>query len=450
VNTLRRWLSLGFFFAFQLGFVRPMLRWYWGARYRRRGALPSGPCIVVANHNSHLDAPLLMTMFPIRRLTQIHPVAAADYFGKTAWRRTIVMIGMNAMGIERTAAAGRDVLQPMVDALEAGKTLIFFPEGSRGEPGVIGSFKPGIGKIAKTVPGLVVLPVFLAGAERSLPRGESVPLPLGIDVIVGKPKTYDSSLDAREIAEMVRADVLALAPSRPSPPGPRPQPPVRVACCGIDQEANRALAEAIGRRLGAPHVEGSNGSQPAKPRLLPKALAWAFRASRGDRGKKFAEMIERARIDEARADGSTPRFVVADGSPLVDLLAAAEADFYSGSFDEKGLQQILLYVSGARRIPWGQWPKFLRKAPEVWLLNVFDLAQPPAPDVLVLVSRGSVSESERLLQEGYQQVAGVLRKRRIDVVELQADSLDVETAAAAVETVSRRLASKGTEAALGG
>ena len=401
MKALRRWLSLGFFFAFQLGFVRPVLRWYWGAHYRRRGSIPTGPCIVVANHNSHLDAPVLMTMFPIRRLTQIHPVAAADYFGKTAWRRTIVMIGMNAMAIERTAAAGRDVLQPMIDALAAGKTLIFFPEGSRGEPGVIGSFKPGIGKIVKTVPGLAILPVFLAGAERSLPRGESVPLPLGIDVFIGKPRTYDPSLDAREIAELVRADVLALAPPRPSAPGPRPAPPVRVACCGVDREANRALSQAIGLKLGATEAGGA-------------------------------------------------RFVVAEGSRLVDLLASAAAGFYSGSFDEKGLQQLLLYVSGERRIPWGQWPKFLRKAPEVWLQNVFDLAQPPAPDVLVLTSRDPGSEPERRLQEGYRQVAGVLRKRRIDVVELLAGDLDVETAAAGVEAICRRLASRGTEAASGG
>jgi 1-acyl-sn-glycerol-3-phosphate acyltransferase len=444
VNTLRRWLRLGFFFAFQLGFVRPVLRWYWGARYRRRGPLPTGPCIVVANHNSHLDAPVLMTMFPIRRLTQIHPVAAADYFGKTAWRRATVMVGMNAMGIARTAAPGRDVLQPMIDALQAGKTLIYFPEGSRGEPGVIGSFKPGIGKLVKSVPGVVVLPVFLAGAERSLPRGVSVPVPLGIDVNIGKPRTYAPTLDARDIAEMVRADVLALAPQPAPVPRPRPTPPVRVACCGIDREVNRSLSRAIGERLGTAE------SPPPKPRLLPKLLAFAFRTGARNRGEKFADMIERARVDEALQDGQRARFVVSEGSPLVDLLAWAEADFYSGSFDEKGLQQLLLFVSGARRIPLGQWARFVRKAPEVWLLNVFDLAQPPPPDVLVLTSRPPDSSLESELQDGYQRVAAVLRKRRVDVVELQAGNLDVERAAADVEAICLRLASKGAEAALGG
>ncbi len=480
MNTLRRMLRLAFFYAFQLGFVRPVLKWYWGAHYRRRASVPKGPCIVVANHNSHLDAPVLMTMFPIRRLAHIHPVAAADYFGKTAWRRTIVMVGMNAMAIARAAAPGRDVLQPTIEALEAGETLIFFPEGSRGTPGVIGAFKPGIGMLVKSVPGVLVVPVFLAGAERSLPRGRSVPLPLGIDVIIGKPRTYSPLLDAREIAEMVRADVLALAPPPPSVPGPRPTPPVRVACCGIDREANHALFLALTERLGAAGrtigisdeivesegagLRASDGFPLARSRVVPKALAWAFRTGGMYRGKRFAETIQRARVDEALQDGRTARFVVGDGSPLVDLLAWGEAEFYSSSFDEKGQQQLLHYVSGTRRIPISQWARFIRKAPGVWLLNVFDLAQPPAPDVLVLTKRDPGSVMERIrsqgrvleswenetvlgrLQEGYKQVAAVLRKRRIEVVELYASDLDVGRAAEDIEAACRRLALKGAEA----
>jgi 1-acyl-sn-glycerol-3-phosphate acyltransferase len=484
VNTLRRWLRLAFFYAFQLGFVRPMLKWYWGAHYRRRASVPKGPCIVVANHNSHLDAPLLMTMFPIGRIAHIHPVAAADYFGKTAWRRTMVMIGMNAMGIERTAAPGRDVLQPTIDALEAGETLIFFPEGSRGTPGVIGTFRPGIGKIVKSVPGVLVVPVFLAGAERSLPRGQSVPLPLGLDVSIGKPRTYSPLLDARDITEMIRADVLALAPPPRPVPGPRPPPPVRVACCGIDGESNHALFLALTERLGAAgrtigiadtilESDGagsreSEGVPLVRSGAVPQALAWVLRTGGMYRGNKFAQMVRRARVDEALQDGRTARFVVGDGSPLVDLLAWGEADFYSGSFDEKGLQQLLLYVSGQRRIPLRQWARFIRKAPEVWLLNVFDLAQPPVPDVLVLTTRDAGSAMERIrsrgrvrelweneaflgrLQEGYRQVASVLRKRRIEVVELDALDLDVDRAAEEIEAACRRLVQKGAEAVLGG
>jgi hypothetical protein len=206
----------------------------------------------------------------------------------------------------------------------------------------------------------------------------------------------------------------------------------------------------------------------ARGRLVPKALAWAFRTGGMYRGNKFAEMVERARVDEALQDGRTARFVVGDGNPLVDLLAWGDADFYSGEFDDAELQQLLRFVSGERRIPLGKWTRFIRKAPEVWLLNVFDLAQPPAPDVLVLITRDPGSAMERLrskgralesweneaflgrLQDGYRQVAAVLRKRRTEVVELDALDLDVGRAAEPIEQACRRLALKGTEAVHGG
>jgi hypothetical protein len=329
-----------------------------------------------------------------------------------------------------------------------------------------------------------VVPVFLSGAERSLPRGVSLPLPLGLDVNIGKPRTYSPLLDARDIAGMIRADVLALAPAPPPVPGPRPTPPVRVAFCGIDRDANHALFLALTERLGASGrtigiadailesdaagVRESDGVPLVRSGKVPQALAWLLRTGGMYRGNKFAQMVRRARVDEALQDGRSARFVVSQGSPLVDLLAWGEADFYSGSFDEKGLQRLLLYVSGQRSIPLGQWARFIRKAPEVWLLNVFGLAQPPVPDILVLTTRDAGSAMERIrsrgralesweneaflgkLQEGYLQVASVLRKRRVEVVELDALDLDIDRAAEDIEAVCRRLALKGAEAVVGG
>ena len=445
MKALRRALRLAALYAFQVGFVRPMLRWYWGAQYRRLHYVPKGACIVVANHNSHLDAALLMSMFPLRRLRRVHPVAAADYFGKTAWRRAVAMVWMNAMGIERTAPPGKDVLSPMIEALEEGESLIFFPEGSRGEPGVVGPFRPGIGKIVKSVPGVQVVPVFLAGAERSLPRGESVPLPLGIDVLIGKPRTFSPALDARDIAEELRADVLALAPPPPPVPGPRPAPPIRVACSGVDPTVNHAIAAATTQRLSAidravglgPGLDGE--IVPARSLVWPKTLAWVFRTGGSYRGDAFARMIQRARIDESLGDGRTARFVVSDGSPLVDLLAWAEAHLYRGAFDERGLQQVMVYLSGERRIPPSQWVRFVRRAPEVWLVNTFDLARPAAPDVLVLAVREPVSDREAELQEAYSRVAAILRKRRVEVVDVDARGVDAAAVAETVEAIVRRL-----------
>ena len=476
MTRLKRWLRIAALLAFHALLVRPLLMWFWGVRYRRRGLVPAGPCLVVANHNSHLDAAILLSLFPFHRLPRAHPVAAADYFGTSWFRRTMAMTLMNAIPIDRTPAPGKDALAPMVNALNAGESLIFFPEGSQGEAGVVAPFRPGIGRLVRSLPGLLIVPVHLAGPERIWPRGERVPLPLGVDVNVGRPRTYAPGDEAREIADRVRVDVLALAPPPMSVPGPRPAPPVRVALCGLDPEASRALFVETASRLGvmgrtvglaepileadASGVREAQGGIPiARSLTWPRALAWLFRTGGIFRGNKFAEMVELTRVDEALEDGHAASFVVGHGNGLVDLLAWAEADFYSGQFDEKGLQQLMLYLSGQRRIPVRQWGRFIRKAPEVWLLNTFDLARPPLPDLLVLVtlppekamerirSRGEellpyqTETSLRALQEAYRAVAGALRRRgRVELLELSLDEAGSPEGASRVEDACRRLA----------
>lgn len=474
MNPFRALLFRLVLLAAHVGFIRPLLRLYWGARFRKRNLVPRGPCLMVANHNSHVDAALLMALFPLGRLHRVHPVAAADYFGTSWFRRTMAMLLMNGIPIERQAPTGKDALAPMVEALEAGESLIFFPEGSRGEPGVVAPFRPGVGRLVQKIPGLLIVPVFLSGPERTWPRGETVPLPLGIDVHVGRPRVYDRSLEPREIAEQVRADVLALAPPAPPVPGPRPEPPMRIVVCGVDPLATRDLFQSLCARVGqlgptvgigssileadASGVRDFDGPLPlTRSRAWPAALAWAFRTGGIYRGDRFAAMVERARVDEALEDGRRARFVVGHGSPLVDLLVWAEAGLYRGVFDDKELQQVMLYLSGQRRIPWRLAWRFARRAPEVWLLNVFDLARLHVPDLLVLERTSPQRAMERLRARGdelephqneafvadllaaYEQVADVLRRRgRVEVVAFDPDESGVETTTDVVDEACRR------------
>ena len=438
--------------AFHGAFVRPTLYLVGGIQYRRRGKLPAGPCIVVANHNSHLDAAILMTIFPFRRLPDIHPVAAADYFGKTALLRTMAMLFMNGIPIERRARKGSDPLKPLHDALEQGKTLILFPEGSRGEAGVLSQFRPGIGRLVKQLPGLLVVPVFMSGPERIWPRGQWIPVPVAIHANVGKPRVYADDVEPREIAERVRKDVLALAPPPAPIPGARPAPPKRVAVCGVEpgrrHEVFRAVLERLGRQgrsvgLTQPVLEAdetglreAQGGIPVTHGLgWPRFLAWMFRTGGMFQRYRFAEMVDRARLDEALCQDRTVRHVVGDGNALVDLLAWSRADFYEGKFDEKGFLRLMVYLSGERSVPFRLWWTFIRKAPEVWLVTTFDLARPPVPDVLVVLRhppaeilarmRAAGRPLERLhsenriahLQECYEAVADTLRRRgRTEVV----------------------------------
>ena len=85
-------------------------------------------------------------------------------------------------------------------------------------------------------------------------------------------------------------------------------------------------------------------------------------------------MVERAQVDEALSGGEVTRFVVTDGSALVDLMAWAEADFYQNRFDENEVNHLMQYLAGQKNIRVASWWKFIRKAPEIWLINVFAAA----------------------------------------------------------------------------
>lgn len=204
VNSVLRYL-------FFLCIVRPVILIVLGLNVRRRELLPKyGPAIVVANHNSHLDALTLMTLFGIRRLAIVRPVAAVDYFLRNKWRAWFSTQIIGIIPLNRSVSGERsDPLAGISDALVAGTILILFPEGSRGQPEQLETFKTGIAHIAKRHPDVPIVPVFMHGLGKSLPRGEGILVPFFCDVFVGGPIPWTGNRD--EFMRLLGDRMTALA-----------------------------------------------------------------------------------------------------------------------------------------------------------------------------------------------------------------------------------------------
>jgi 1-acyl-sn-glycerol-3-phosphate acyltransferase len=170
----------------------PVVLLWLGILVRHRERLPlRGPAIIAANHNSHLDILTLLSLFPLLRIHNIQPAAAADYFCKTGWLRWFALHVIGIIPVVRGGAAtGGHHDDPLADcyrALEAGKVLVIFPEGTRGQPEQLAELKAGIWHLAHRFPHVPVVPVFLHGLGKSMPKGTLIPVPFYVQVAVGQP-----------------------------------------------------------------------------------------------------------------------------------------------------------------------------------------------------------------------------------------------------------------------
>lgn len=166
----------------------PVALLWLGLLVRHRERLPiKGPAIIAANHNSHLDILALYSLFPLRTIPKVRPVAAADYFLKSRWLSWFSLNVVGIVPVARSSSYGNtDPLAGCHAALDRGEILIIFPEGSRGDAEVLTRFKSGIWHLTHHHPDVRVTPVFMHGLGRSMPKGAWIPLPLFVDVFVDK------------------------------------------------------------------------------------------------------------------------------------------------------------------------------------------------------------------------------------------------------------------------
>ncbi len=161
-----------------------------------------GGVVIVGNHTSHLDPPLIGAFFP--RWT--HFLARS-----TLGKRGLAYRFLRALGtvfIDRDAPT-RSSMQEAIDLLSAGGMVLMFPEGTRSRDGRVHDFKRGVELMVRRS-GASVLPIGIQGAFASMPRGRAFPRPRKIRIRVGELVSADEFRKPGGL-ERVRGMVAELA-----------------------------------------------------------------------------------------------------------------------------------------------------------------------------------------------------------------------------------------------
>jgi 1-acyl-sn-glycerol-3-phosphate acyltransferase len=169
------------------GLVSSMLRllWWSGVRLllgilnrleiRGKEHLPaSGPFVLVANHESHLDALVIACAVPLSLRDQLFPLAAGDVFFETPARAAFAAHLLNALPVWRRNAGRHGLSDLRKRLLEEEGVFILFPEGGRSRDGEMKPFKAGIGMLVAGTP-VAVVPCYLDGPFEAFPAGSILP-----------------------------------------------------------------------------------------------------------------------------------------------------------------------------------------------------------------------------------------------------------------------------------
>ncbi|MCC2594172.1 1-acyl-sn-glycerol-3-phosphate acyltransferase [Tessaracoccus sp. OS52] len=178
------------------------------------------PFVVVANHSSHLDTPLIYGSLPGRFSKYLAAGAAADFFYDKWWKSGPMSLFFNGFPVDRGRERGdedkkgrkdRNVRGLSSALLSDGIPLLIFPEGTRSRDGAMGPFKPGVAALCISR-GVPAVPIALVGAyaawpsqQKHLPRGRPE-----VHVVIGRPMRPQQGEIAHEFSERMRRRILEL------------------------------------------------------------------------------------------------------------------------------------------------------------------------------------------------------------------------------------------------
>jgi 1-acyl-sn-glycerol-3-phosphate acyltransferase len=192
-------------------FLLGLIRLLTGAQARWQGCPPKAEQrIYFANHQSHADLVLMWAALPEELRSITRPIAARDYWTQTAFKKWITTAVFNAIYVDRVKTSEQDPLEPLIDALTNGDSIILFPEGTRGNQEEPQSFKSGLYNLALKFPHVVLVPAWINNVQRVMPKGEVVPVPILCSVTFGAPVALAPDEDRSAFLTRARQAVLDL------------------------------------------------------------------------------------------------------------------------------------------------------------------------------------------------------------------------------------------------
>ena len=171
--------------------------------------------VYFANHTSNGDFVLIWAVLPPNLRRRTRPVAGSDYWLTSKLKRFIGRDVFNAVLIDRNPVTRTDdPIGQMAEALDAGSSLILFPEGTRntGNDPLL-PFKTGLFHLASQRPDVDLVPVWIENLNQVMPKGEIFPIPLICTVRFGEALRLQEDENKGEFLLRSHAALLALKDS---------------------------------------------------------------------------------------------------------------------------------------------------------------------------------------------------------------------------------------------
>jgi 1-acyl-sn-glycerol-3-phosphate acyltransferase len=153
--------------------LNPVMDFYAARRATGRERLSSlkEPVILVANHASHMDTPVILSALPRKLRKRTAVAAAADYFYRNRLVASVVSLIFNTVPIERKGGGGMAKDGSHLDTLlDEGWNLLLYPEGTRSRGGGPGRVRRGAAVLA-AAHNLSIIPIRVTGTAAAMPPG---------------------------------------------------------------------------------------------------------------------------------------------------------------------------------------------------------------------------------------------------------------------------------------